>query len=120
MTTEIIPLRVTVQAANTEGNPARSAFRPTARGRITKIVWQFPTGANARVHAAVESRSGQVAPISGEDIALGGGPPVTFDGLDIPIEDNSPAVRLVAWVDEGASQSTTIDVFLVVTPVEVI
>ena len=120
MTDELVPLRVTVAPANTEDDPAESAFRPTVRGRIVDIVWQFPTGANGRVHAVVESRSVQVAPIEGTAVALGGGAPLHFRGLDIPIPDNEPALRLVAWVDAGASLSTTIDVFLVVKPYGVI
>lgn len=114
MTSEIIPLRIAVAPANVESNPARTSFRPTARGRIVKIVWQFPKGCNGTVHAAIESRDGQLAPILGEDIALGGGPPVPFEGLNVPIPDNDPAVRIVAWADAGNTYTHVIDAILVV------
>lgn len=120
MTSEPIPMRVTVQPSNTEDNPARTAFRPCARGRIKQVAWQFPVGCNGSIHAAVESREGQLAPISGEDIALGGGPPLVFDGLDIPIPDNNPALRLVAWADDGNAFPHVIDVIVVVESLEVI
>lgn len=117
--TELIPLRITVQAANVEDNAAATAFRPIPRGTIKDIVWQFPVGSNGHIYVVVESRSGQIAPISGEAMALGGGPPLPFTGLNIPVQDREAAVRLVAWVDAGASYPTTVDVFLVVEASEV-
>lgn len=120
MTSEVIPIRLTVAPANTEGNPAVTQFRPCAKGRITQIVWQFPTGCNGKVHAALESRTGRVSPIEGEDVALGGGAPIPFPGLDLPVADNNPALRLVAWADAGNSFSHTIDVYVVVESLGVV
>lgn len=118
MTTEIIALRVTVAPANLEAAPAKSAYKPSPRGRIRSCVWQFPTGSNGKVHAVLEDREGQIIPVKGGDMALSN-TVLPQTGLDIPIGGATPEIRLVAWADAGNAYSHVIDLIVHVETTEV-
>lgn len=113
--TELLALQLTIQPENNAAAPAVCEWENCSPGLITEVLWQFPTGSKGRVHVVLENEEGQIAPSNNKSMALGGGEPIPFRGLKIPI-GRTGKLRIAGWVDDGASYPTTITVYVTVQP----